>query len=97
MGIKDAFDTGKADFSPMAAVPLFIADVIHAANIDVDENGTEAAAATAVMMAPTSMPMAPKSEPILFTADRPFVFIISHTTSGEVLFAGIVNNPAAKD
>ena len=97
MGIKDAFDKGKADFSPMAAAPLFVADVIHAANIDVDENGTEAAAATAVMMAPTSMPMAPKSEPILFTADRPFVFVISHTTSGEVLFAGIVNNPAAKD
>ena len=91
MGMPDAFDMDKADFSGMTGAPsLFIANVIHQAVIEVNEAGSEAAAATAVIMAlKSSLEQAP-----VFRADRPFTFLIRHKTSGAILFMGQVVNPA---
>jgi serpin B len=58
--------------------------------VDVNEEGTEAAAATAVVMAPGA---APSSKPVLFRADRPFLFLIRDTRSGGILFMGRVMDP----
>ena len=70
MGMVDAFDAGKADFSGMVTQePLFISEVLHKAFVAVDEEGTEAAAATVVMMAAGSA--APvRQEPKVFRADH---------------------------
>lgn len=90
MGIKDAFTPG-ANFSGMTSRPegLFISAVFHKAFVDVNEEGTEAAAATAVVM----MPGGPPHKPKVFTADRPFVFLIKDNASGAVLFMGRVSDP----
>ncbi len=96
LGIEDAFEApspnGGADFTGMTAErELFISDVVHQAFIAVDEEGTEAAAATAVIMRLTSGPV---EEPINVTVDRPFLFLIRHDSTGEILFVGQVTNPA---
>lgn len=92
MGMVDAFDPSAADFSPMTGGrDLFISDVLHKAFVAVDEEGTEAAAATAVMMRMTAMPV--EEEPIEFRADHPFAFVIRHNRSGLILFTGRVANP----
>jgi len=91
MGMSEAFSE-SVDFSGMTGnQDLFIAEVVHKAFISVDEEGTEAAAATAVMM-PTS---APPSEPVVVTIDRPFVFLIRDIKTGAILFIGRVVNPSA--
>ena len=91
LGMSDAFDPNKADFSGMTGNhDLFISDVIHKAFVAVDEKGTEAAAATAVMMQATSIMMTD----VNLTIDRPFIFFIRDTTSGQILFVGRVLNPA---
>ena len=91
MGMVDAFDPDSADFSGMtSANDLFISDVIHKAFVAVDEEGTEAAAATAVIMDVTSAMMSD----ITLTIDRPFIFIIRDKPSGQILFIGRVLNPA---
>ena len=83
--------TPDADFSGMTGKPdLYIDDVFHKAFVSVDEEGTEAAAATAVVMRATSMP----AEPVEVTVDRPFVFLIRDIATGTVLFLGHVVNPA---
>jgi serpin B len=93
MGMADAFEMKKADFSGIAtAEPLFISEVLHKAYVDVNEEGTEAAAATAVVMMAGSEAPKPE-EPVVFTADHPFVFLIRHNNSGTVLFMGRVTNP----
>lgn len=96
LGVKQAF-TMKADFAPMyekkPVEPFFVDRVVHKAWIGVDEEGTEAAAATAVSMRAGS---APRPEKIYsFTADRPFLFMITNkTTKGRVvLFMGRVRQP----
>lgn len=90
MGMVDAFDGNKADFSGMIAEKdLFISDVIHKAFVAVDEEGTEAAAATAVIMEVTSAMMSD----VTLTIDRPFIFIIRDKPSGQILFIGRVLNP----
>ncbi len=92
MGMTDAFDETKADFSGMASEKLFISAVIHKAFVDVNEEGTEAAAATAIIMAtPVSVqiPVPPK----LFRADHPFLFLIRDVKHGTILFLGRVMNP----
>lgn len=92
MGMPLAFQPTKADFSGMTkAQPLFVGVVLHKAFVGVDEKGTEAAAATVVMMRLGSA--APPSEPIQFHADHPFVFEIRHRATGAVLFAGRVTRP----
>ena len=90
MGMPAAF-SGSADFSGMTGNPdLFIADVVHKAFVSVDEAGTEAAAATAVVM-----PMAiPPEEPVEVTVNRPFIFLIRDIETGAILFVGRVVNPS---
>ncbi len=91
LGMADAFDRGIADFSGMTGgKDLFIGNVIHKAFVAVDEEGTEAAAATAVIMEATGAMMPDVS----FIADRPFLFIIRDTVNGQILFVGRVLNPA---
>jgi serpin B len=92
LGLAEAADPSRADFSGMTAEEkLFISDVIHEAFIAVDEEGTEAAAATAVVMAASAAPM----DPVQLTVDRPFIFQIRDATTGSVLFFGRVMNPTA--
>jgi serpin B len=91
MGMPDAFFSGVADFSGMTGSPeLFISAVVHKAFISVDEEGTEAAAATGVAMATSAPP-----GPVELTIDRPFVFLIRDYETGAVLFVGRVMNPLA--
>ncbi len=91
MGMPVAF-TEDADFSGMTGKrDLHISDVIHKAFVSVDESGTEAAAATAVIMAATSAPMPEKI--INMTIDRPFIFLIRDIQTGTILFLGRVMNP----
>lgn len=94
LGMTTAF-TDEADFSAMSSSEAFkISEVIHQAVVDVDENGTEAAAATAVVMVPAA-PAGPRipPKPILFRADHPFVFAIRDKRTGAVLFLGRVEHP----
>ena len=89
MGMKLAF-SGKADFSGMTKKKeLFIDEVVHKAYIDVHEEGTEAAAATAVTMRKLSMPTPPEE----FLADHPFIFFIRENSTGTILFIGRLINP----
>jgi len=91
MGMPVAF-SGGADFSGMTGNrDLFIADVVHKAFVSVDEAGTEAAAATAVVMA-TAMP---PDETIEVNVNHPFVFLIHDIETGAILFIGRVVNPSA--
>ncbi|GMW03442.1 MAG: serpin [Candidatus Hydrogenedentota bacterium] len=88
MGMPTAF-TGSADFSGMSGVrDLFISDVIHQAFIEVNEEGTEAAAATGVIMEKTAIMIPPR-----FQADHPFVFLIRDKESGCILFTGVLAKP----
>jgi serpin B len=90
MGMPDAFDANKADFSGMTGKKdLFISDVIHKAFVEVNEEGTEAAAATGVVMATRSAVRYPQ-----FRADHPFVFVIKDNNTGSILFVGRVVDPA---
>ncbi len=91
MGMPDAF-TGAADFSGITGNPdLYISDVIHKAFVSVDEEGTEAAAATAVIMVEAALE---PQQPVEFTADRPFVFFIRDIQTDTMLFVGRVVNPS---
>lgn len=93
MGMQTAFDPKYAQFSGMTAEePLFIGLVVHKAFVAVDEAGTEAAAATAVAMRAGSA--ARPEEPVAFTADRPFLFLIRHRATGAILFLGRVLDPS---
>jgi serpin B len=94
MGMAQAF-SGAADFSGMTGKPEFsISAAIHKAYIDVNEKGTEAAAATAIVMYATAMRReAPEPPPVVFRADHPFLFILLDTRSGSMLFLGRVADP----
>jgi serpin B len=92
LGMPIAFDPASADFSGMTTQEkLFISAVIHQANISVDEKGTEAAAATAVIMAAAAI-----LAPTVMNVDRPFLFAVRDTTSGAVIFLGRIVDPSAK-
>jgi len=91
MGMTDAFAPREADFSGMnGRKDLFISAVVHKAFVEVNEEGTEAAAATGVAMSVTSMPI---DRPPIFRADHPFLFLIRHNQTGSILFVGRVTNP----
>ncbi len=91
MGMTDAFSR-KADFSGMNGKrDLFISAVIHKAYVDVNEEGTEAAAATAVVMITSAMP----GQLPVFRADHPFLFLIRDNKTGSILFIGRAMNPSA--
>lgn len=91
MGMTDAFTPGAADFSGInGGKDLFISAVVHKAFVEVNEEGTEAAAATAVGISTTSMPI---DSPPIFRADRPFLFLIRQNKTAGILFIGRVANP----
>ena len=90
MGMPDAF-TGAADFSGITDVSeLWISTVVHKAFVSVDEEGTEAAAATGSAM----LASPPSEEPIIVTLDRPFIFLIRDELTGAILFLGRVMDPS---
>ena len=92
MGIKDAF-TYDADFSGITGSPdLFIKHVLHKAFVSVNEEGTEAAAATGVVMDFKAAPGA-GSQQIVFDCDHPFLYLIQHQETGTILFMGTMDNP----
>jgi serine protease inhibitor len=96
LGMKLAFDRDRADFSGMTGSSeeskrLHISQVQHRAFIDVNETGTEAAAATAVEIAKRAAP----GKPAVFKVDRPFLYLIADASSGAILFIGRVMDPRA--
>lgn len=89
LGMKTAFSS-EADLSGITGQrDLVISDVIHKAFVDVNEEGTEAAAATAVVIARTAAPL----RPLTFKADHPFVFLIRDNRTGSILFLGRLSDP----
>jgi len=94
MGMEQAF-SAKADFSGMLGAPIdmpfFISDVLHKTFVEVNEEGTEAAAVTGVKMAMTAMPM--EEERFSMVVDRPFFYAIRDREIGSVLFMGTVTDP----
>lgn len=94
MGMPQAFG-GAANFSGMTGKPDFtISAAIHKAFIDVNEQGTEAAAATSIIMRATAARVPfPEPPPIVFRADHPFLFLIRDAKSGAILFLGRVTDP----
>lgn len=89
MGMKDAFDMQRADFSGISggANQLFLSAMVHKALIEVNEKGTEAVAATEVVAATNSAPLEP------FVADHPFLFLVRETATGTILFMGRLLDP----
>ncbi len=81
-----------SNFSKMYTQSVAISRAIHKTFIEVNEEGTEAAAVTAVGVGLTSLP-----QTIQMTVDRPFVYVIAEKTSGVILFTGIVNDPSVKE
>ena len=93
MGMQSAFDANAADFSGMTGGKgLFISAVIHQAFVDVNEEGTEAAAATGAV-GDSDLPFREPKKPPVFRADHPFVFMIRDNRNGAILFFGRIKNP----
>jgi serpin B len=100
LGMPLAFDASKADFTGMSSPRnpgerLQISKVFHKAFVKLDEKGTEAAAATAVVISVESA-IVQRKPPAEFKADHPFLFVLRHVKSGAILFMGRVSDPAAK-
>jgi serpin B len=92
LGMEVAFTAGRADFSGMRAErDLFISEVKHKAIVEVNEEGTEAAAATSVGISVTSV--RPTPQRFTFIADRPFLMAICDERTGTILFMGAVMEP----
>ena len=89
MGMEDLFVSGVADLSGMNGQrDLVVTEVVHKAFVDVNEEGTEAAGATGVIVGLTSIRDSP-----VFTADHPFVFFIREKASGSIIFLGRLSMP----
>jgi len=91
LGMGVAFG-GHADFKPMSSPDFYIGDVLHKTRLEVDEEGTVAAAATAVMVTATAMPIPERPKTLVF--DRPFGVLLYDTHSGAILFAGVIYDPS---
>ena len=90
MGMRDAFDQSKANFAGMDGTTLlYISAAIHQAVVEVNEEGTEAAAATGIVMGFKAVPEPPPT----FRADHPFIFLIRDNMTGSILFIGRVVDP----
>ena len=98
LGINKEFSQSQADLTDISHVPghsLYVGSVVHQAYVDVDETGTEAAAATAVTMVETAMaPSLVTVKPVPFVADHPFIYLIRNNQTGEILFMGRMMDPA---
>ena len=98
MGMDAAFSLEKADFTGIAHDPnrpIYIGSVVHKAHIEVDEQGTEAAAVTAdITLAGGAIERPPT--PVRFIADHPFIYLIRSSDSGEILFMGRVSDPTQR-
>ena len=92
MGMGIAFSE-NADFSNISDLDLLISKVLHQAFIETNEEGTEAAAATVVVVGTTS---AGPTDPLVFTMDHPFIYIIREKTTNAILFMGKVADPSDK-
>ncbi|WP_083537201.1 MULTISPECIES: serpin family protein [unclassified Paenibacillus] len=90
LGLKEAFEAGRAQFAGISAAPLHMDQVLHKTYLDVNEKGTEAAAVTAIGMA-GSAPV--QKEPVRMTVNRPFIVAIQSTETGSLLFLGTVRKP----
>ena len=90
LGMGIAFSS-HADFKPMGPPNFYISDVLHKTRLEVDEEGTVAAAATSVMM--TAAAMRPE-QPKTLVFDRPFGVLLCDTRSGAILFAGVIYDPS---
>jgi len=90
LGIKKMF-TGSAEFEKISKTALYVTLFRHRAWLEVNEQGTEAAAATFAGM---TRAMARRDDPLIFLADHPFLFVIRHNATGTPLFIGRVSNPA---
>ncbi|NXW66957.1 PAI2 inhibitor, partial [Eurystomus gularis] len=89
MGIQDAFTEGQADFTRMSENgDLFLSQVFHKCYLEVNEEGTEAAAASSVALASRSLGAA-----VIFVADHPFLFFIRHNKTKNILFLGRFSSP----
>lgn len=94
LGMVDAFNEGKADFSGIDGTrELSISAVIHKAFCEINEEGTEAAAATGVVMVTKSAAPVKEPPPIEFKADHPYLYLIRDTQTGSILFLGRVADP----
>ncbi|HLX33749.1 MAG TPA: serpin family protein [Candidatus Limnocylindrales bacterium] len=94
LGMPDAFDPVKADFSGITtAEQLYISAVIHQANIDVDEKGTTASAATAVAIRASALP----SNQVELHVDQPFLFALRDVETGAIVFIGQITSPSPRD
>ncbi len=90
------FDKAELDKMAVFKKDVAVSKVTHAAEIEVNEEGTVASAVTAVQVVLTSLPYHP-NPPIPFHADRPFLFSIYHRNSGVIMFTGVVQNPNNKE
>nr|XP_035151032.2 serpin B6 [Callithrix jacchus] len=88
LGMTDAFEVGKADFSGMSKTDLFLSKVVHKSFVEVNEEGTEAAAATAPIIRPLCRRFTSR-----FCADHPFLFFIQHSKTNGILFCGHFSSP----
>ena len=97
LGMERAFDPKRAEFGGIrsAPPPVWIDQVLHRATADVNEEGTEAAAATVTMMLAAALRRQRPEPEFEMIVDRPFLFVIRHQASGNVLFVGSVVDPTA--
>lgn len=91
-GFSRIFNERQAQFRRMTPEGVFLQKVVHESWIQVDEEGTEAAAATGGLIMPTSVPVQPRE--VRFLVDRPFFYLIRDSRTGLITFAGVVGNPA---
>ncbi len=102
LGMSNAFNlpAGSADFDRIAPITpddyLYISDIFHKTFIQVDEGGTEAAAATAVVVVTATAVPGPPLDPVEIRVDHPFLFAIQHRSSGACLFLGQVTDPQCR-
>ena len=87
--MQDSFDGERADFRKIGK-RIYVSDVKHKAKIEIDEEGSRAAAATVIEMVESAC--APIEDPIDFVVDHPYVFVIRDLKTGMILFMGQVNN-----
>jgi serpin B len=92
LGVEAAF-ADTADFSGISDTGLCVDEILQKVRVQVDEQGTKAAAATALMM--REMGLMPMEEPVEMNVNRPFAFVISDAETGRVCFAGAIENPVA--